>query len=491
MKTNARLVLCFVAAVFVLSGALCLQYAFAAIKPAPPPLKAKACMIGFHNHDIRINTNAAGFTSANYPQIACDSKGHVYVVWQDNRDGKFDIYFNYSSDNGATWQTSDIKITSTAPGTNYCNSPQIACDEDGSVFIVWVDSRDVGAPNIYFNHSSNYGAGWHSDVRISTATPPVTPFAEYPQISCDNNGNVYVAWRDNRNNSWDIYFDYSSDYGANWHTDDIRLDNGTGVSGFPEISCNQQGNIYVVWDDNRNGYSDIYFNTSQNYGTTWQAQDIRVDIGIPAVRNSWSPQISCDENGSVYVTWKETQSDGSGQPYFNYSWDYGFTWQSPATGISIAWQVTMGGPRISSDGQGNVYVVWYDCRNQHADIFLNHSSDYGLSWLSSELRIDTDKPQFGESFYPEIACNGNGRAYVAWDDDRNNSAYRDIYFNFSSNHAASWKATDMRVDRDNPAPGVSCWAKVVTDKAGTAYVVWQDNRNGTDDVYFNYAGFLK
>lgn len=486
MKTNARLVLCFVAVVLFVSGEPCTQQALAVIKPIPLSSKTKAAMIGFQKQDIRINTNAAGLTSANYPRIACDSKGHVYVVWQDNRDGKFDIYFNYSSDNGATWQADDIKITTTPPGTNYCNSPEIACDDDGSVYIVWVDGRDFGAPNIYFNHSSNYGADWHSDIRLSTTNGPETPFAEHPQVSCDTNGNVYVTWRDNRNNSWDIYFDRSTDYGTNWLSDDMRLDSGTGTSGFPQITCNDQGSVYVVWDDYRNGQGDIYLNSSQDYGATWQAQDIRLDSDLPYPGISSSPQMSADEAGHVYVVWHDSKAS---QIYYNYSSDYGINWQASDIALCSVAYTTVGCPEIASDDNGNVYVVWDDYRNNHADIFLNRSSDYGVNWLTNEVRLDTDKPQWGESNYPMITCNAQGKVYAVWYDYRNGNY--DIYCNRSLNYGSTWKLNDIRVDHDTPTTGYSFWPQVVTDSVGTVYVAWQDNRNGTDDIYFNYARFLK
>ena len=119
----------------------------------------------------------------------------------------------------------------------------------------------------------------YSETRLDTDTPGAGE-SLYPEIISDTNGNIYVTWRDQRNGPGDIYFNYSSDYGATWQASDIRLDTGDAPganhSRWPMISCDNNGNVYVTWDDYRNGIwadtswrkYDIYFNYSSDYGAT-------------------------------------------------------------------------------------------------------------------------------------------------------------------------------------------------------------------------------
>ncbi len=45
--------------------------------------------------DVRLDTNAPGATESWSPQICCN-EAVAYVVWHDNRNGHWDIYFTSS-----------------------------------------------------------------------------------------------------------------------------------------------------------------------------------------------------------------------------------------------------------------------------------------------------------------------------------------------------------------------------------------------------------
>ncbi len=153
----------------------------------------------------------------------------------------------------------------------------------------------------------------YSETRLDTDLPGAAS-SEGPTVTSDNSGHVYVTWMDSRNGKRDIYFNYSSDYGATWQSSDIRLDTGDAAganhSRWPTISCDNSGHVYVTWDDKRNGSPkryDIYFNYSDNYGASasWQASDIRLDTDTAGAKHSLLPQIINDGSGNVYVVWNE------------------------------------------------------------------------------------------------------------------------------------------------------------------------------------------
>jgi hypothetical protein len=72
----------------------------------------------------------------------------------------------------------------------------------------------------------------------------------------------------------------------------------------------------VTWQDDRNGYADIYFNYSSDYGANWQETDIRLDTDNPFIGSSYGPKISSDGNGHVYVTWQDDRN-GNWDIYFS------------------------------------------------------------------------------------------------------------------------------------------------------------------------------
>jgi len=79
-----------------------------------------------------------GSAEARNPTIACDNQ-HVYVAWQENTAGKFDIVGCHSLDGGKTW--SNIYRWSTGtPGVAHAIQPQLQISKSW-VHCVWKDYR--------------------------------------------------------------------------------------------------------------------------------------------------------------------------------------------------------------------------------------------------------------------------------------------------------------------------------------------------------------
>ena len=73
--------------------------------------------------------------------------------------------------------------------------------------------------------------------------------------------------------------------------------------------------MYVVWSDERDGASDIYFDASLNGGLEWFAADRRLDTGGAGSSHSERPRIvSYDDN--VYVVWQDDRFDSTTEVMF-------------------------------------------------------------------------------------------------------------------------------------------------------------------------------
>jgi hypothetical protein len=438
----------------------------------------------------RLDTgDPAGVNHSYSPQISC-SGSNIYVVWHDYRNGNPDIYFNYSTDQGATWQATDTRLDmGDAPGASTSWFPKISSN-GSNVYVVWQDDRN-GEDDIYFNYSTDGGATWQAtDIRLDTGDPPGESHSSPASISSDGN-NIYVVWSDDRNAEFtpDIYFNYSTDGGATWQATDIRLDTGDApgqnYSTWPRISSSD-GNVYVAWNDDRSTLFDIYFNYSTDGGATWQATDIQLDTGDSAgLGDSWCPEIS-SSGSNVYVVWLDYRN-GNPDIYFNYSTDGGANWQ--ATDIRLDTGDTTGAnaseyPKISSNGS-NIYVVWYDERNGAWDIYFNYSTDGGATWQAADTRLDTgDALGANDSKFSQISSEGSN-VFVVWADSRNGRS--DIYFNCSTEGGRTWMTADTRLDTgDMPGASHSLGPQIACLE-NDVYVVWNDRRNGNYDIYFNTA----
>src|SRR6476646_1158996 len=67
------------------------------------------------------------------PRIATDNHGGINVVWEDFTPGNLDVMFSHSTDGGLTFST-PINVSNDPPDSA---SPQIAADTGGNIYVVW------------------------------------------------------------------------------------------------------------------------------------------------------------------------------------------------------------------------------------------------------------------------------------------------------------------------------------------------------------------
>ncbi len=137
-----------------------------------------------------------------YPTISIDVTGNFVVVWQDFRNGNWDIYFQRYTDTGTTLGN-NTKVNDDA-GNAYQKLPSISVTGVGDFVIVWMDYR-YGQTNSdifgqrYFS-SGNPNGGNYRIVADGPNEGELTP------VACADNSSLIFSWEDNRRSAgWDIY----------------------------------------------------------------------------------------------------------------------------------------------------------------------------------------------------------------------------------------------------------------------------------------------
>ncbi|MEP7341543.1 MAG: hypothetical protein ABI977_27675 [Acidobacteriota bacterium] len=77
-----------------------------------------------------------------------------------------------------------------------------------------------------------------------------------PSIALAGN-DLHVVWFDFRDGNAEVYYKHSPDAGMNWMPDEW-LTKSSGDSFYPTVAVNG-GAVHVVWFDNRDGNSEIYY----------------------------------------------------------------------------------------------------------------------------------------------------------------------------------------------------------------------------------------
>jgi hypothetical protein len=104
-----------------------------------------------------------------------------------------------------------------------------------------------------------------------------------------------------------------------------------------------------------------------------------------------------------------------------------------------------------------------------------------VTWLAQEIRMDTDAPGAGDTDDLTICAVGDD-VVVSWEDDRNGND--DIYLNYSRDGGATWLSDDLPVERDPPGAHDADRPRMACSASGF-WIVWQDHRNGNQDIYVN------
>lgn len=333
----------------------------------------------------------SSLTSPNNARCIAANGNMIHTAWYDNRDGNYEIYYKRSSDNGAAWG-SDTRLTNDAG-----SSIRPAISASGlTVHLVWYDTRN-GNEEIYYRRSLDEGISWSADTRLTTnANNSILPSVSSLGLI------VNVIWIDNRDGNYEVYYKRSTDAGVSWGAD-TRLTNNASVS-LMASSAISGSMVHVVWDDMRDGPNEIYYKRSTDEGTTWSA-DTRLTSNSGV---SWFPTIAANES-HVQVSWVEN-SDGNPEIYSKRSTDAGVTWeanlrQTNNTTISIR-------PTISISGT-YVHLVWEDNVDGNEEVYYKYSTNSGAGFLPA-VRLTNDP---AVSVYPCHNVSASG-VHIIWRDFR-------------------------------------------------------------------------
>ena len=377
----------------------------------------------------------------------------IYVVWGDNTPGNTDIFFSVSTDNGQNFTTPD-NISANTGGSF---SPQIATKDD-NVYLVWGDNTP-GNRDIFFSVSTDNGLTFTTPDNISANTGG----SFSPQIATKDD-NVYLVWQDDTPGNDDIFFSVSTDNGLTFTTPD-NISANTGGSFSPQIAT-KDDNVYLVWEDDTTGNSDIFFSVSTDNGLTFSTPDnISANTG-----GSFLQQIATKDD-NVYLVWVD-DTPGNSDIFFSVSTDNGLTFSTPDnisanTGGSFS-------PQIATKDD-NVYLVWQDDTPGNSDIFFSVSTDNGQNFTTP----DNISANTGGSFSPQIATKDDN-VYLVWEDDTPGNS--DIFFSVSTDNGLTFSTPD-----NISANTGGSFSPQIATKDDNVYLVWQDDTPGNQDIFFSVS----
>jgi len=406
---------------------------------------------------------------------------NAYLVWQDKRSGNQDIYTQKMNASGIPqWETNGFPVCTNPERQEH---PQIISDGQGGVFIVWEDKR-VGRNNLYAQRISADGkAAWKKDgICLTTVYNYLVPF----QIITDNQGGFYLVWRDIQNNQ-DSLLVQRIDAKGNlfWPGNPLKVASMAGESCPHKVITDGQGGLIIVWQNKPNNKNAIYFqhlDTHRNFLVPAGGKKI-FDI----INSLAAYDLVPDGNGGAILVWEEPTD----QYYGIYVQKYNATgtpqWGRSPLFIASNPEVLYS-PQAVADNQGGV-ILCYQFQDMHQIYNILYaqkiSSKGSLLWDKKGV-IAGNLPGC-EIKFPVMTLDAQGGVYIVWYDDHQKVS--NLYLqHLSANGVPAWGKTGTPV---SPSPYLQIYPKIALNSQGNLFITWWDFRNHSQyDIYFRmlYAG---
>jgi hypothetical protein len=191
---------------------------------------------------------------------------------RDGAKGRESLYLSKSSDGGKTWSTRLMDVSGAPPdcGAYRCEwgylGAQITMTSDsaGTLYALWNSgAADKSPQRVYFASSTTAGDTWSPKLNVSAA--PSSVEHAFPALAAGDAGDVRIAWMDARNNPlWNVFYRSSTNGGATWSTESrissyapgYRYIRAKGFS-FPfgdyfSIGIDSLGQTQAVWGEGLN-----------------------------------------------------------------------------------------------------------------------------------------------------------------------------------------------------------------------------------------------
>lgn len=368
---------------------------------------------------VAICTDAANQAA---PSIVTDSAGGAIIVWQDHRGTKRNIYAQRIDSSGnVQWTADGIAVT---PRNFDQKNPKILTDNAHGAFVLWQDSVSSIDYDIYGQHLDNTGAQqWTGGVGVGTGLGSQVNV----KAVIDASLNIFVTWQDKRNGSdYDIYVQKLNSSGtAQWTANGVNICNLAGTQSGPRPALDNNGGIYVVWQDKRNGLDyDVYAQRVNGSGAAqWSSNGkaVVVATGNQSAVDLTSKGIS----SGVIFGWKDQRNGVNNTDVYGQMFDLNGAAQWTANGMPVANAAfNQLNVNVTGDGAGGAFFCYQDSSTGNWDIRSQRVSAAGaLLWTAGGADVGTAANfQVG----PNVTLSDNGSSIYTFQDLRNGTD-NDIY----------------------------------------------------------------
>jgi hypothetical protein len=314
----------------------------------------------------------------------------VYVVMGDGQN----VVFQMSADTGRTWLAENRDVCQGG-------ASDVTTDPDGNIYILCSQTGHVCCVV-----STDGGGTWSFPVRVDDNDSASRIGSA--SVAVDTANHLFCVWSDFRTVSFHVWSSVSTDRGATWSRN-VRVDDDTTNSDcfHSDVYVQPGTNHYFEAVNLIRGGACLY--RSQDMGKIFEPR-VRLETSgahtfVPHVVADRA-HVICDYNDDSRENCVTKARTLCTPPD---------TWGpcNPVTDSSFN-SYYCGALAISADGRVHTALMM-NYRDGRYDVYSACSMDHGATWSGSE-RVNDDTT--GDKYYPDIAADSAGHAYLVWKDGR-------------------------------------------------------------------------
>ena len=336
------------------------------------------------------------------PQIMRSGDGNYNIVWQDDRNGQWDIYYLRVRPDGFK-VVNDTRITYFKGNDT---NPVIGVMGD-HIYIVW--QRYVsGHWAIYFSRLL------YSNKNILIEIPPI-PVRKIntdcinPKIAVDSNGDIDLVWQELNGSHWEIMYDKLDSYGTPLFSP-ILVSQSYMDSMRPSIVVDNNNDVHIFWVgySTTPGYSIFYRKLSPKGSFLTEIRRISVVSPKSTVESYYY-------NNSLYTVFSCSRERLAYEVIFTRLSSSGYT-EVDDTNLTVADKIDSMYPHLAVI-HDRMFVVWND---NPMGVIKFSIYDLNGNKIGEVLNISASN-----SFFPSISVNDRTIGIV-WQKEVNGKFY--LYF---------------------------------------------------------------
>lgn len=325
-------------------------------------------------------------------------------------------------------------------------------------------------------------AQWNSNTSVNNAVCSFSGSQTNVQMVSDGTGGTIAVWEDTRNGSTDIYAQRLSATGTLlWTVDGVPVCMAAFNQLTPRIVTDGSGGAVISWIDDRNGAGagsyDIYAQRINSAGVVQWTADGEAVCTATGIQNN--QQMLADNSGAMIV-WSDGRGGSANADIYAQRLNQMGTALWTVNGASICNASSLQNmPQIISDGgAGSAIITWEDWRNfSQADIYAQHISNGFTDWTFNGVVICSES-NLQHQYNTRMVADGSGGAIICWEDKRNLSLNSDLYAQRVNNSGlVQWASHGIAVCSTT---GLQFSQQMIADASGGAIIAWEDRRTGRD-----------